>query len=110
MAPGDTLTINVNGTPTTITFGTGAGQVATLAQLQTAIGAISGVTATVNTANGNISLTSNNSIVLNSNPPALLAEFGINKTAAYPSNDTVIANDVSTFTARVDRRRLDHRL
>jgi flagellar hook protein FlgE len=98
VAPGDTLTVNVNGTPTTITFGTGSGQVATLAQLQSAIGAISGVTATVNTANGNISLTSNNSIVLNSNPPALLSEFGVNKTAAYPSNDTVIANDVSTFT------------
>jgi flagellar hook protein FlgE len=99
VAPGDTLTVNVNGTPTTITFGTGAGQVATLAQLQSAIGAIGGVTATVNTANGNISLTSNNSLILNSNPPALLAEFGINKTAAYPSNDTVIANDTSTFTA-----------
>ena len=99
VAPGDTLTINVNGTPTTITFGTGATQVATLAQLQSAIGAISGVTGTVNTANGNISLTSNNSVVINSNPPALLAEFGVNKTAAYPSNDTVIANDVSTFTA-----------
>ena len=101
VAPGDTLTVNVNGTPTTITFGTGAGQVATIAQLQSAIGAISGVTATVNTANGNISLTSNNSLVLNSNPPALLAEFGINKTAAYPSNDTVIANDTSTFTAEL---------
>jgi flagellar hook protein FlgE len=99
VAPGDTLTVNVNGTPTTITFGTGAGQVATLAQLQSAIGAIGGVTATVNTANGNISLTSNNSLILNSNPPALLAEFGINKTAAYPSNDTVIANDTSAFTA-----------
>ena len=99
VAPGDTLTISVNGTPTTITFGTGASQVATLAQLQAAVGAISGATGTVNTANGNISLTSNNSIVLNSNPPALLADFGINKTAAYPSNDTVIANDVSTFTA-----------
>jgi flagellar hook protein FlgE len=99
VAPGDTLTVNVNGTPTTITFGTGAGQVATLAQLQSAIGAIGGVTATVNTANGNISLTSNNSLILNSNPPALPAEFGINKTAAYPSNDTVIANDTSAFTA-----------
>jgi flagellar hook protein FlgE len=99
VAPGDTLTISVNGTPTTITFGTGASQVATLAQLQAAVGAISGVTGTVNTATGNITLTSNNSIVLNSNPPSLLADFGINKTAAYPSNDTVIANDVSTFTA-----------
>jgi flagellar hook protein FlgE len=99
VAPGDTMTINVNGTPTTITFGTGSGQVATLAQLQTAIGGISGLTGTVNTANGDISLTSNNSIILDGSPSALLSEFGINKDAAYPSNDTVIANDVSTFTA-----------
>jgi flagellar hook protein FlgE len=76
------------------------GRRATLAQLQSAISGISGVTGTVNTANGDISLTSNNNIVLDSNPPAVLAEFGINKTAAYPSNDTVIANDVSTFTAQ----------
>jgi flagellar hook protein FlgE len=68
VAAGDTMTINVNGTPTTITFGTGAGQVATLAQLQTAISGISGLTGTVNTANGDISLTSNNSIVLDGSP------------------------------------------
>jgi len=100
VAQGDTMTINVNGTPTTITFGTGAGQVATLAQLQSAISGISGLTGTVNTANGDISLTSNNSIILDGSPTALLSEFGINKDAAYPSNDTVIANDVSTFTGQ----------
>ena len=37
VAQGDTLTVSVSGGPATITFGTGAGQVATLAQLQTAI-------------------------------------------------------------------------
>ena len=101
VAQGDTMTITVgNGAPQTITFGTntGAGQVATLAQLQTAIGGISGVTGTVNTANGNISLTSNSQIVLDSTPPALLSEFGITNDAAYPANDTVIANDETTFT------------
>jgi flagellar hook protein FlgE len=100
VAQGDTMTISVNGTPTTITFGTGANQVSTLAQLQTAISGISGLTGTVNTANGDISLTSNNDIVLDSSPTALLSEFGITKDAAYPSNDTVIANDSSTFTAQ----------
>jgi flagellar hook protein FlgE len=94
------MTVTVGGTPTTITFGTGANQVATLAQLQSAIGAISGVTGTVNTSNGDISLTSNNDIILNSSPPSLLSDFGINKTAAYPSNDTVIGNDVTTFTGQ----------
>ena len=101
VAQGDTMTITVgNGTPQTITFGTntGAGQVATLAQLQTAIGGISGLTGTVDTANGDVSLTSNSQIVLDSTPAALLSEFGITNDAAYPANDTVIANDETTFT------------
>jgi flagellar hook protein FlgE len=100
VAQGDTMTITVDGTPTTITFGTGTNQVSTLAQLQTAISGISGLTGTVNTSNGDISLTSNNDIVLDSTPTALLSEFGISKDAAYPSNDTVIANDSSTFTSQ----------
>ena len=54
----------------------------------------------MNTANGNISLTSNSNIVLDRSPTALLSEFGINKDAAYPANDTVIANDSSTFTSQ----------
>ena len=80
VAQDDTMSISVNGgPPTVITFGTntGAGQVATLAQLQAAIGAIGGLTGTVNTANGDITLTSNNDIQLDSTPTALLSEFGI---------------------------------
>ncbi len=101
VAQGDTMSISVNGgTPTVITFGTGAGQVATLAELQTAIGVVGGLTGTVNTANGDITLTSNNNISLDSTPAALLSEFGIHNDAAYPANDTVIANDVSTFTSQ----------
>ena len=100
VAPGDTMTISVNGTPTVITFGTGPTDVATLAQLQAAIGGIAGLTGTVNTANGDVSLTSNSNIVLDGSPTALLSEFGINKDAAYPATDQVIANDSSTFTAQ----------
>lgn len=96
---GDTMTITVNGTPTTITFGTdtAAGQVSTLAQLQSAISGISGLTGTVDTANGDITLTSSSDISLDSSPTSLLSEFGIQTDAAYPSNDTVIANDSTTF-------------
>jgi flagellar hook protein FlgE len=100
VAPGDSMTISVNGTPTVINFGTTGSDVATLAQLQSAIGAISGMSGTVNTANGDISMTSSNSIVLDSTPTALLSEFGITKDAAYPATDQVIANDSSTFTAQ----------
>jgi flagellar hook protein FlgE len=102
VAQGDTMTITVGGVPTTITFGTnaGAGQVATLAELQTAIGGINGLTGTVDTLHGDITLTSNNNIILDSTPTALLSEFGIHNDAAYPANDTVIANDASTFTSQ----------
>ena len=69
VAQGDTMTLTVGNTaPQTITFGTGTGQVATLAELQTAIGAISGLTGTVNTANGDITLTSNNNIISRRHP------------------------------------------
>ncbi len=99
VSQGDTMTITVGtNAPQVITFGTGANQVATLAELQTAIGGISGLTGTVNTANGDVRLTSNSQIVLDSTPTALLSEFGITNDAAYPANGTVIANDETTFT------------
>jgi flagellar hook protein FlgE len=98
VAQGDTMTISVNSVPTTITFGTGTNQVATLAELQTAVSGISGLTGTVDTANGDVTLTSNDDISLDSTPAALLSEFGITNAAAYPANGTVIANDATTFT------------
>jgi len=102
VAQGDTMTISVGGVPTTLTFGTNAGahQIATLAELQTAIGGIANLTGNVNTSNGDITMTSNDDITLDSTPAALLSEFGIHNAAAYPANDTVIANDETTFTAQ----------
>ena len=113
VAQGDTMTITVgNGAPQTITFGTntGAGQVATLAQLQTAIGGLSGVTGTVNTANGNISLTSNSQIVLDSAPPALLSEFGIHQRRRLSRQRYGDCQRRNDFYQPVGRWRLDHRL
>ncbi len=103
VSQGDTMTVTIgSNAPQIITFGTntGAGQVATLAQLQAAITGITGASGTVNTSNGDVTLTSNSQIALDSTPPALLSEFGIHNDAAYPSNDTVIANDETTFTAQ----------
>jgi flagellar hook protein FlgE len=101
VAQGQTLTVTVgNGTTQTITFGTGAGQVATLAQLQTAIQGLTGVTGSVNTANGDITLTATDpttSIAIGGTASA--AKFGIENLSALPANGTVIGNDVSTFTA-----------
>ena len=102
VAQGQTLTVTVSGSGTqTITFGTGPGQVATLAQLQTAIQGLAGVTGTVNTADGDITLTANNPTAsLTVGGTASAAKFGIQNLTALPANGTVIANDVSTFTSQ----------
>jgi flagellar hook protein FlgE len=104
VAQGQTLTVSVGGgAPQTITFGSGVGQVATLTELQTAIvgpPGLTGVTGTVNTANGDITLTATNptqSIVVGGTASA--SKFGIENLTALPANGTVIGNDVSTFTA-----------
>jgi flagellar hook protein FlgE len=100
-----TITVPVGGTNTqVITFGTGAGQVATLAQLQTELNnaaTASGnlYTATVG-ATGDITITasgagSGDSIQVGGTASA--TKFGISNLTALPANGTVIANDVSTF-------------
>ncbi len=97
---GETLTVSVGGgIPQTITFGTAAGDVATLSELQTAVQNLSGVIGSVNAANGDISL-------LATDPSATLAvagtaspsTFGIANATVSPGNGTVIGNDLTTFT------------
>jgi flagellar hook protein FlgE len=95
-----TLTVTVGSNPVqTITFGTGVGQVATLADLQTALGNLTNLTTkTVNTSNGNITLTAANltdQIVVGGTVTA--SNFGIQKTTVLPANGTVIASDLTTF-------------
>jgi flagellar hook protein FlgE len=102
VASGQTLTFTTDTAPaapvtSTITFG--PGQVATLAQLQTALAAFGNVTAGVNTTNGNITVTANNptdQIIVGGNAGA--SRFGIQNLLAVPANGTVIADDVQTFT------------
>jgi flagellar hook protein FlgE len=100
VSQGQTLTVAVGGgAAQTITFGTGAGQVATLAELQTAIQGLSGVNGTVNTANGDVTLTAvNPTASLAVGGTASASKFGIQTLSALPANGTVIANDESTFT------------
>jgi flagellar hook protein FlgE len=102
VAAGQTLTFTTQTLPagpvtSTVTFG--PGQVVTLAQLQTALAALGNVTASVNTANGNISVTALNStdqITVGGNAGA--SRFGIQNRLAVPANGTVIADDAQTFT------------
>jgi flagellar hook protein FlgE len=105
VAQGQTLTVTVpatGGTTETLTFGTGLGQVATLAQLQTTLvglGTTSGLfSATVNTSNGDISLTATNpNDSMQVGGTASAAKFGILNLTALPATGTVAAADNSTF-------------
>jgi flagellar hook protein FlgE len=101
VAAGQTLTVTIGANPpTTITFGTGAGQVSTLAELNGASGlaALTGGIGSVNTANGNVTITASNpSDTITIGGTATPLTFGMHTASALPSNQTVIANDVSTF-------------
>jgi flagellar hook protein FlgE len=92
------LTVQATGGSTqTITFGTGAGDVATMAELQTALQNLVGITGSVNTSNGDITL-------LATNPTASLTiggtstPFGLANGTISPGSGAVIGNDVTTFT------------
>lgn len=96
---GQTLAITVGASPTlTVTFGNLAGQVQTLAQLNTALAALVGGTASVSTANGDITVAAANltdQVTIGGNTSAA---FGtINQTATAPTVGPVVGNDVSTF-------------
>jgi flagellar hook protein FlgE len=99
VAQGQTLVITIGSDPPqTITFGTGAGEVSTLAELSTALGGIVGGLASVNTANGNISITAGNptdTITISGTVAPQM--FGIRTAQALPTNGSVVGMDLTTF-------------
>jgi flagellar hook protein FlgE len=99
VASGETLVITVgSNTPLTVTFGTGSGQVETLAQLNTALGSLSGGTASVNATNGDMTITAANSTdEIKVTGTATASVFGIQNTVAVPANGSVVANDNTLF-------------
>jgi flagellar hook protein FlgE len=81
-----------------IQFGTGGGQVSTMAELQTALGGLAGGTANVTAANGNITITATNlgdKIQVGGTTTA--TNFGIHTPQAFSSNQQVLGMDSSTF-------------
>ena len=90
----DTLTFDVGGGgPQTITFGTGVGEVSTLAELSVELGNLTGVAATI-AADGNISLLADSptdTIVIGGNTSTT---FGLSNTTYSPA-----FTDISSITA-----------
>jgi flagellar hook protein FlgE len=96
---GQTLTFTVGGNPTlTMTFGTGAGEVSTIAELNTALAGLTGGTAAANPATGDITVTATSATdAITVGGDATPGNFGIQTTTAIPSNGTVVANDLTAF-------------
>ena len=96
---GQTLTFTVGANPTlTITFGTGIGQVSTLADLNTALAALVGGIATASASTGDITVTAGTvTDTITVGGTATARNFGIRTSTALPSNGTVVGSDVTTF-------------
>jgi len=96
---GQTLTFTVGSNlPLTVTFGTGAGQVSTLAELNAALSGLAGGLASADPNTGDITVTAGNSSdSITVGGDATATNFGIHTSTALPSNGTVVANDVGIF-------------
>ena len=99
VAQGQTMIITVGANPPlSITFGTGAGEISTLAELQAKLATLTGGTASVNTANGNIKIGANSltdTIQVTGNANA--NNFGMHTATALPSNQQVLGLDATAF-------------
>lgn len=94
---GQTLTVQVGASAMlTVTFGTGVGAVSTLAELNTALGTLAGGTASVNAANGNISITAGNTVdQIAIGGTATAANFGLGAATVSPTGAVSIGEDVA---------------
>ncbi len=99
VAQGETLTVEVaNGGTQTITFGTGVGEVSTLAELNSALGSLTGVTASVNISDGNISIVATGATdEVTLGGTADITSFGTTAGDYLPAQGAVLANDNTTF-------------
>lgn len=98
-AAGQTMVITIGANPaTTITFGTGVGQVSTMGELATALASVAGGIGSVNTSNGNVTVTASSMTdTISIGGTATALNFGIHTLSALPANGTVVANDLSSF-------------
>ncbi len=100
VAAGQTMTVQIGANTTTITFGNGGAQVSTLAELNglNGLGGLTGGFGSVNTTNGNVTITASNlTDTITIGGTATPLNFGMHTTSALPSNQMVVANDLSAF-------------
>jgi len=103
---GDTLNIAIGASNTALTFGTGAGEISTLAELTAALTppapTLAGGIASVDSS-GNVSITANaitDNITLTGTAAQRMSNFGIHTLTALPSNQVVLGQDMTPFLAQ----------
>jgi flagellar hook protein FlgE len=107
IAQGQTIEVKVGTNPTqTITFGTGGmpGEVATLADLQVALSGLANTAGNTVDAQGNITIkasSASDQVVLSgtATTTSQIANFGVHTLSGLPSNQAVIADDLTAFLA-----------
>ena len=98
VSQGEALSITVGAGNFNLMFGTGVGEISTVAELQAALAGYPGAmgTATVD-ANGNITLVASGSNDIDITPSSTAVKFGMNVFHAVEANGTVRAQDVTVF-------------
>jgi flagellar hook protein FlgE len=98
-AQGQTMVITVGSNPAlTVTFGTGAGEVSTMAELQTKLGTLTGGAASVDTTNGDVKIIANSiTDQIQISGTATASNFGIHTLTGLSSNQQVLGIDTTAF-------------
>jgi len=97
-AQGQTMTVQVGSNPLlTITFGTGAGEVSTMAELQSALNTLTGGSTNLDSS-GNIKIQANSlGDTIQIGGTASASNFGIHTLTALSSNQQVLGLDTTAF-------------
>lgn len=98
-AQGQTLSFTIGANPPlTITFGTGVGEVTTMAELNATLATLTGGIASADANTGNITVTAGTvTDTITVGGDATASNFGIRTSTGLPSNGTVVAQDVTSF-------------
>jgi flagellar hook protein FlgE len=98
VSQGEALNVTVGAGNFSVTFGTGVGEISTVAELQTALAGypIGMGTASVDT-DGNITLVASANNTIEIDPSTTAVKFGMNVFSALPANGTVRAQDLTVF-------------
>ncbi len=98
ISQGEILTVQVGANTFPVTFGTGVGEVSTVAELTTTLAGYPGAmgTAAVD-ANGNLTFTASGNNTITVSPSTTATKFGINVFDARPATGEVIGQDVTAF-------------